>query len=51
MKKLFIPFLLTSIALHAKDYFQQHVAYEISVELNDEAHTLSAHEKVTYTNN
>jgi hypothetical protein len=32
------------------DYFQQHVAYEIHVTLNDSAHTLSARERLVYTN-
>ncbi len=34
-----------------KKYFQQHVSYEIDVKLNDQEHTLSAFEKVEYTNN
>ena len=32
-------------------YFQQMVKYEIDVTLNDTAHTLSAYEKLEYTNN
>ncbi len=34
-----------------EDYFQQQVAYDITVTLDDSAHTLSAHEKIEYTNN
>ena len=34
-----------------KDYFQQHVAYDIDVTLNDSLHTLTAFEKIVYTNN
>ena len=34
-----------------KEYFQQHVSYEIDVMLNDQEHTLSAFEKIEYTNN
>ena len=49
--KIIIPFLLLTFVLSEKDYFQQHVAYDISVELDDEAHTLSAYEKIIYTNN
>lgn len=33
-----------------REYWQQHVAYEIRVSLDDSVHTLSAHEKLTYTN-
>lgn len=32
------------------DYFQQHVAYDIDVTLNDSTHTLDAFEKIIYTN-
>lgn len=32
------------------DYWQQHVAYEIHVTLNDSAHTLHGHERLIYTN-
>ena len=37
--------------LSETDYFQQHVAYDISVELDDQEHTLAANEKIIYTNN
>ena len=32
-------------------YFQQHVAYDITATLDDSLHTLSAYEKIVYTNN
>ena len=32
-------------------YFQQHVAYDIEVTLNDSNHTLNAFESILYTNN
>ena len=51
MKKRILLFLLLTFVLSEKDYFQQHVAYDISVELDDKAHTLSAYEKIIYTNN
>lgn len=38
------------LPLAANDYWQQRVAYEIHVTLNDSAHTLTAHEKLVYTN-
>ncbi len=34
-----------------KSYFQQQVDYNISVELDDKKHELTAFEKITYTNN
>ena len=39
------------ILMAQKGYFQQHVSYEIDVKLNDQNHTLSAFEKIEYTNN
>ena len=39
------------ILMAQKEYFQQHVSYEIDVKLNDQDHTLSAFEKIKYTNN
>ena len=33
------------------EYFQQHVAYDITATLDDSLHTLSAYEKIIYTNN
>lgn len=44
--------LLFSCLLSAQvDYFQQEVAYDITAWLDDEAHVLHAHLKLTYTNN
>ena len=40
-----------SILMAQKEYFQQHVSYEIDVKLDDQNHTLSAFEKIEYTNN
>ncbi len=51
MRFIFIKILLISFLFSEKDYFQQHVSYEIDVELNDSAHTLSAYEKLIYKNN
>ena len=52
MKKLLLNIILVSVCLGVEmDYFQQHVAYEIEVTLNDSAHTLDAYEKIVYTNN
>ncbi len=44
--------LLFSISLiwANKPYFQQRVDYEIDVKLNDSLHTLSAYEKIVYSN-
>ena len=49
--KIIIPVLLSTIVFCEKEYFQQDVAYDINVQLDDENHTLSAFEKITYTNN
>ena len=43
--------MIVSTSLAEKEYFQQHVSYEIDVQLNDSDHTLSAFEKILYTNN
>ena len=51
MNKYLLWCLMIVAKISGQDYFQQHVAYDISVELNDRAHTLSAYEKLTYTNN
>jgi len=50
MKKIFI-FLSIALAFPAKAYFQQDVSYKINAVLNDSKHTISAFEKITYTNN
>ena len=52
MRQYIISILFASICLGNRlDYFQQHVAYDIEVTLNDSAHTLDAYEKIIYTNN
>ena len=43
--------IIISTLIAEKEYFQQHVSYEIDVKLNDSDHTLSAFEKIQYTNN
>ena len=51
MKNLLLPVSLVCLCFASEsDYFQQHVAYDIEVTLNDSAHTLDAFEKVIYTN-
>ena len=35
----------------SEEYFQQDVSYDIEVTLNDTDYTLSAYEKIRYTNN
>ncbi|MBL7011111.1 MAG: M1 family metallopeptidase [Candidatus Marinimicrobia bacterium] len=42
---------LTILSAQEKAYFQQHVNYDIQVLLNDNDHTISAYEKLTYQNN
>ncbi len=51
MKTLSIFVLSISILIAQKPYFQQHVAYDIDVTLDDSLHTLTGYEKLTYTNN
>ena len=52
MKFFIITILFASICFGIRpDYFQQHVAYDIEVTLDDSAHTLQAFEKIVYTNN
>ena len=49
---LFVCFCVLSITfVHSQDYFQQKVDYDITVKLDDNNHTLSAFEKIIYTNN
>ena len=51
MKKILFYPILVSLCLGLQtDYFQQHVAYEIEVTLDDSNHTLNAYEKIVYTN-
>ena len=52
MKYITLLAILFPVCLAAeKEYFQQHVAYDIEVTLDDSAHTLDAYEKIIYTNN
>ncbi len=52
MKYIVLNAILFSLCLAAeKEYFQQHVTYDIEVTLDDSAHTLDAYEKIIYTNN
>ena len=51
MKRITILLILISFIFAQKPYFQQHVAYDIDVTLDDSLHTLSAFEKIAYTNN
>ena len=51
MKRVTILLILISFIFAQKPYFQQDVAYDINVTLDDSLHTLTAYEKITYTNN
>ena len=52
MKYIVLNTILISLCITSeKEYFQQHVAYDIEVTLDDSAHTLNAYEKIIYTNN
>jgi len=51
MRVLISNLLLFSYLFSNNVYFQQHVDYDISVELDDSAHTLSGYEKIDYINN
>ena len=49
---MMLIFFFISISVgESVPYFQQHVAYDIDVTLNDSLHTLNAYEKILYTNN
>ena len=48
---IFSVFFYSALFSQEKKYFQQEVNYEIDVKLNDNNHTLSAYEKITYKNN
>lgn len=50
-KHLTLGLLFFSNQLSAQDYFQQQVAYKISVSLNDVRHELTGFETLIYTNN
>ena len=52
MKYVFVCLFALSVTFaQAQDYFQQKVDYDITVKLDDDNHTLSAYEKIIYTNN
>ncbi|MEE8341736.1 MAG: M1 family metallopeptidase, partial [Candidatus Neomarinimicrobiota bacterium] len=51
MKKFGIIIIFISFIIAQKPYFQQYCEYDIDVTLDDSLHTLSAFEKITYTNN
>ena len=51
MNKFYIMVVSFAGLLAREDYFQQHVAYDITLTLDDSAHTISAHEIIQYTNN
>ena len=50
IRRYFLLIVLTGYCL-ANDYFQQDVDFDIEVTLNDTDRTLTAFEKITYTNN
>ena len=50
IKRYFLLIVLTGYCI-ADDYFQQNVGYDIEGTLNDTDRTLTAFEKITYTNN
>ena len=51
MRQLLLSIFFISInSAQNADYFQQYVAYDIEVTLNESDHTLSAFEKLTYKN-
>ena len=52
MKYVFVCLFALSVTFaQTQDYFQQKVDYDITVKLDDDNHTLSAYEKIIYTNN
>ncbi len=51
VKTTFILLLVQFLYGNEIQYFQQMVKYEIDVTLNDSLHTLSAYERLEYTNN
>ena len=51
VKTTFILLLVQFLYGNSNQYFQQMVKYEIDITLNDSAHTLSAYERLEYTNN
>ena len=51
MKRILAVLLFLPFGLFAQDYFQQDVAYDIHVALDDETHYLSGNIEIDYTNN
>ena len=51
LRGLFIVFTFSVIFAQESEYFQQNVDYNIEVTLNDTNHTLTAFEKLIYSNN
>ena len=51
LRGLFIFFIFSVISAQETEYFQQNVDYNIEVTLNDTNHTLTAFEKLIYSNN
>ncbi len=52
MKKLLLPIVsFFTLSLHAQQYWQQEVNFNISVSLNDKEHSLDAFETIEYINN
>ena len=47
---IIVVFALSLTFVQGQDYFQQKVDYDIRVKLDDNNHTLSAFEKIIYTN-
>ncbi len=46
MKRIIILLSMISLIVAQKPYFQQHVAYDIDVTLDDSLHTLTAYDKI-----
>ena len=51
LRSLLSIFIVSVISAQEAEYFQQNVDYNIEVSLNDTNHTLSAFEKLIYSNN
>jgi len=51
LQRLFFICIFSVISAQEAEYFQQNVDYNIEVTLNDTNHTLTAFEKLIYSNN
>jgi len=51
MKKILIVAICSSFLISQTPYFQQDVAYDIKITLNDSAHSLNGFQQLSYTNN